>query len=101
MSGDYWKDNNIEKPQSVVVCAANRYGELIIPSARHHDKVMNKIILAIGSLNKHDNEQGFINQFGEFLTREEAMIIARAAGQQISKRGCGGSDTILFSEGLY
>lgn len=98
---DYWKDNNIDKPQSVVVCAANRYGDLIIPSARHHDKLMNKIIMAIGELSKLDSEQGFINQFGEFLTREEAMIVAKEAGQKINIRGCGGSNVTLFSEGLY
>jgi len=98
---DYWKKNNIEKPQQVVVCAANKYGDLIIPSARHHDKVMNKLILEIGYLIERECEQGFINQFGEFLSREDAMIIAKKAGQKINKRGCGGSETILFSEGLY
>ena len=99
--GDYWAENNIKKPQQFVVCAAIKYDDLIIPSARHHDKVMNKVILAIGNLNHRDSEQGFINQFGEFLTREEAMIVAKEAGQKINKRGCGGSDKTLFSEGLY
>jgi hypothetical protein len=99
--GDYWIDNNIKKPQPFVVCAAVRYDKLIIPSARHYDKVMNEVIKAIGNLDRTIAEQGFINQFGEFLTRKEAMIIAKDFGQTISLRGCGNSKSILYSEGLY
>ena len=43
---NYWSDNDINKPQQIVVCASNKYGNLIIPSARHHDKVMNNVIAA-------------------------------------------------------
>jgi len=100
---DYWKDNNIKKPQQVVVCAANKYGDLIVPSARHHDKVMNNLIIALGKEKCEPTRdcQGFIDQFGDFLTREEAMIVAKNAGQKINWRGCGNSVTILYSEGLY
>jgi hypothetical protein len=52
-------------------------------------------------LDTHQWEEGFIDQFGDFLTREEAMRIARRAGQKINVKGCGGSTTTLFSEGLY
>jgi hypothetical protein len=44
-------------------------------------------------------EQGFVDQHGVFLTREEAMEIARAAGQIV--RRCGGDSIRLFSENLY
>jgi hypothetical protein len=47
-----------------------------------------------------NGEQGFINQFGDFLTREEAMQIVKQNGQPFdigSNRG----DSVLFSEGLY
>jgi len=98
---DYWKDNNIKKPQQFVVCAANKYGDLIIPSARHHDQVMNTIIKKIGTLKSIDCEQGFINQFGGFLTRKEAMNIAKEAGQNVNIKRCGGNESVLFSEGLY
>jgi len=99
---DYWTENGIKKPRPFVVCAANRYGDLIIPSARHHDKLMTDLIKAVGGLNKKDAEQGFINQFGEFMTRKEAMIIAKAYGQPVDiERGCGGDNNILYSEGLY
>lgn len=99
--GDYWKDNNIVKPKQVVVCAANRYDDMVICGARHYDKAMRSVLTKFPDLNKIDCEQGFIDQFGDFLTREEAMIVARESGQKINLKGCGGSSTILFSEGLY
>ena len=100
---DYWTDNSLVKPQAVVVCAACKYEDLILCGARHWDKVMN---IQYKNLNNPAKsmffEQGFINQFGEFLTREEAMIVALEAGQTVDvERGCGGDDKILFSEGLY
>ena len=103
---DYWKDNNIEKPQQVVVCAACKRGDTIIAGARHFDKVMISQIKAIeGELKGGGGAQwteGFIDQFGDFLTREEAMKIAIAAGQKVDiERGCGGNPHTLFSEGLY
>jgi len=106
MTGDYWKDNNIEKPQQVIVCAACRRGEIIIAGARHFDKVMLSQIRAIdGGLFAGagvEFEEGFIDQFGDFLTREEAMNIAIAAGQKVDiEKGCGGFKHMLFSEGLY
>ena len=88
----------------VVVCAANRYGDLIIPSARHHDKVMNKLIVAlwdVGNLDKKDNEQGFIDQFGGFMTREEALIVVKQSGQPFDVERNGGDGKMLFSEGIY
>ena len=47
-------------------------------------------------------EQGFVNQFGEFLTREEAWEIADAQGKVDIERN-GGENTrgTLYSEGLY
>lgn len=92
-----------------VVCAACRHEGtgLIIPGPRHFDETMRKLIEAIWhpSLTgkwPHDFEQGFIDQRGQFLTREEAMDIAKAAGQPIDiEMGCGGSETVLYSEGLY
>ena len=87
----------------VVVCAANRYGDLIIPSARHHDKVMNEVIKAIGWI-KHTGvevEQGFIDQFGGFMTREEALIVVKQSGQPFDVTRNGGNGRDLYSEGVY
>jgi len=106
--GDYWEENGIEKPQAVVVCAAcrpDKYSKLILCGARHWDGAMREQLEALQyhmRLNVAKWEQGFINQFGEFLTREEAMIIAVSAGQDVDiKRGCGGDSETLYSEGLY
>lgn len=100
---DYWKENGIKKPQQVVVCAACKRGELIIAGARHFDKVMRSQLNHIAArTHAIEWQEGFINQFGDFLTREEAMKVAIAAGQKIDiMRGCGGDKETLYSEGLY
>src|SRR5690606_33461090 len=68
-----------------IVCAANSYKvsfdrEFVIPSARHFDKRMHAIINLIG-FGPRNHDQGFIDQHGEFYTREEAWKIAEANGQ--------------------
>lgn len=108
---DYWKDNGIEKPQAVVVCAACKSEDLILCSARHWDKTMRRQLEVINAqdieglsltLKAKHFTQGFINQFGEFMTRKEAMKVAIDAGQKVDiKRGCGGNKERLYSEGLY
>jgi hypothetical protein len=44
-------------------------------------------------------EQGFVDQIGTFMTREEAWIVAENAGQILYR--VGGDGTKLFSENLY
>ena len=96
---DYWLDNGLTKPQQIVVCAANRKDGVVFCGARHCDSVMRKQAEAAG-MTLTMAEQGFINQFGEFLTREEAMEIVKENGQPFNiKRNNG--DSYLFSEGLY
>lgn len=81
-----------------VVCAANRYGDIVIPSARHFDVRMHDLILRIVGEEALKGEQGFICNYGLFLTREEAFLIAKKHGQiktyynELPK---------LFSEMLY
>jgi hypothetical protein len=96
---DYWKDNGLIKPDPIIVCAANRHRESnrIICGARHWDNIMRSQKLESETFNNWD--QGFINQFGEFLTREEAHIIAKKNGQ--IRHRCGGDESTLFSENLY
>ena len=90
--------------QQVVVCAAVRYpdGRMLV-GPRHFDATMHTQFHAFGIKTQEDRSvQGFIDQHGAFLTREEAWKIAEANGQ-IKKRV--GGDTInggrLFSENLY
>lgn len=87
-----------------IVCAALRlrgvdFCHLII-GPRHYDPVMRAQIEAGGNkAGWRMAEQGFIDQFGNFLTREEAYIVAKKNGQ--IKYRCGGDDEKLFSENLY
>ena len=90
--------------QRRVVCAAirNCKGEIIC-SARHYDSLMHSQINASNSLEawkqKSSVEQGFIDQWDVWMSREEALLVATAAGQII--RRCGGDKKQLFSENLY
>ena len=101
---DYWKDNGIEKPQQIIVCAAIRIGDwsYLLCGARHWDSVMHKQADKMGLSRKLiTEEQGFIDQFGEFLSRKEAMKIVKENGQPFNIERNGGSDDELYSEGLY
>lgn len=85
-----------------VVCAANKYGDLIFTGVRHYCPVMvfNMKWYDIKALRLlHGEVQGFIDQHGVFMTREEAAIVAAAAGQ-LDRYG-DVKPTVLFSEDLY
>jgi hypothetical protein len=92
-----------------VVCAANRYPDgFIVCGARHYDMIMHQQIKEAGRsrLDGYDPggkiEQGFIDQYGTFLTRLQAWDIAEAAGQIVRRCGNDGPDGHgLFSENLY
>lgn len=89
--------------QERIVCAANKCtltGSIIL-GARHWDQHMhNQAETVFGEWDSHGTvEQGFINQFGEFRTREEAWGIACKAGQIL--RRVSGDEPLLYSENLY
>lgn len=98
---DYWTKNNLVKPKSFVVCAANRYKETgrIICGPRHWDDTMRQQKLETEDFGGWD--QGFVNQFGEFLTREEAWVIAKENNQIKRWAYEGQPDGCLYSENLY
>ncbi len=89
--------------QQRIVCAANRReGNIIVAGARHFDDVMrSQIRQMVTVLPKPWTgwEQGFIDNFGDFLTREEAWPIAEAAGQVIRNHDL--HRGTLYSEHLY
>ena len=102
---DYWEENGIGKPKSIVVCAACRSPKgVIICSARHWDLLMltqfDRLLLIGEKKSTAGWTQGFINQFGEFMDRTEAMIVAKESGQKIDFER-NGDDDVLYSEGLY
>ena len=92
------------KAQPRIVCAAAQHPyrpELVAIGIRHNDELMFRSWVGLGrySIIEFSPKQGFIDQFGKFHTREEAYVIAKAAGQIIHR--CGGDDGVLYSENLY
>lgn len=79
-----------------VVCAAikNTRTGMIVCGPRHHHCIRLAHDLGICS---DGWVQGFVDQKNEFMTREEAMVLAKERGQiRGQTRGSG-----LFSEDLY
>ena len=98
-------------PVRVVVCAANLYrfetgSSLLICGPRHYDMTMHDTIAAlddeIWTLPKKCT-QGFVDQWGMFMDRKEALLVATAAGQiNVRRPKSGNPDSPeLFSEDLY
>lgn len=85
-----------------VVCAANRDASgRVIVGVRHWDDFMHTQAdsqpWGVG-----DHDQGFIDQFGAFMSRTEAWKVAEAAGQIIRRVGGDAVDGgTLYSENLY
>lgn len=90
--------------QRRVVCAAVKYPYgITLTGPRHFDAVMrdqyHRFFTRGTAPEEKDGIQGFLDQRGEFMTREEAHKVAAEAGQII--RRCGGDNGRLFSENLY
>jgi hypothetical protein len=91
-----------------VVCAAIRAadGELLL-GIRHYSRDMHRQIEARTDGAKFqgrlDEDQGFVDQYGNWMTREEAYQVANAAGQIVRPEACGNglNGPKLYSEGLY
>ncbi len=93
-----WKPDYNVTPRRVV-CAANRDRAtgVIICGARHWDKLMRGQVEAMG-LAYHGWDDGFVDQFGDFMDRKEAWLVA--VDQEKIRRTVGPEGT-LFSENLY
>lgn len=96
--------------QRVIVCAALRYPDLgiVIPGARHYSPDIKRLLDRLQELGvmppkkqqvTGDN-QGFVDNFGNYWNREQSFIIATHAGQLAGKDKCG-SEKELYSEDLY
>ncbi len=92
-----------------VVCAAIRAadGSLLL-GIRHYSRDMHTQMEARSDgakfAHRHDEDQGFVDQHGVYLSRAEAYQVANAAGQiaypHLSRIGVDG-ELKLYSEGLY
>lgn len=89
---------NPKGPRPRIVCAACKFpsGRVVI-SIRHSDSFMHDTLS--GSPIESQAVQGFVDQFGNFHTREAAWKIAKANSQII--RRVGGDGKRLYSENLY
>lgn len=102
------RDRRVGSIQRRVVCAAIRAadGDVLL-GVRHYSMDMHRQIDARHDghkfLHRHDPDQGFVDQWGVYMTREEAYRVATEAGQVLYPHLCGeGLDgRMLYSEGLY
>lgn len=85
-----------------VVCAALLVNNHLVCGPRHYDSVMRGHLELINEPYSSANVvQGFIDQFGVFMDRYEAMRVAKDAWQHIDFARNGSDHTALYSEGLY
>ena len=87
--------------RAIIVCAACRCEGIVIAGARHFDKIMHTQIDAMDIKWTSDDEQGFIDQFGNFYSRVEALKTILRNDLQLINWDRNGSTTELYSEGLY
>jgi hypothetical protein len=94
--------------KELLVCAAIRAEDgSVLSGIRHYSMDMHKQIEARRDgekfTNRHDPDQGFVDQWNVYMTREEAYQVASSAGQVKYREACGeGLDgPKLYSEGLY
>ena len=91
-----------------IVSAANRYklksgGTIVIPGTRHCSKDMSEVVRLVEDklVSRFTADQGFIDQFANYWTREEALVIATRASQINTVRQKTWPEDKLFSEDLY
>ena len=88
-----------------VVCAANRLGDVIVCGPRHFDPTMNKIIRILKTTDGFPEgerwEGGFVDQWGEWMDRPEALAVARASKQSTREDLSDPDKKYLYSEDLY
>ena len=72
------KNNNLPVVPERIVCAANRTSDgTIVLGVRHGCEIMMASAKKMGYTNLLQTEQGFYTNWQRFVTREEAMMIAR------------------------
>ena len=85
-------------PGQRIVCAAVKFvledQTFVVPSVRHWDMVLRNLMdccfdeVLLSKIEYADDVQGFLDNQGHFLNREDAWLVAKEANQII--RRCGG-----------
>ena len=89
-----------------IVCAACLHTGALIIGVRHWCPIMHMTAKKMGItknselLSKFSYVEGFIDQYGVFVDRVEAMQIVLASGQPFFAERNGGSGKELYSEGI-
>ena len=84
-----------------IVCAANVFKDgTIVLGVRHGCEIMLATSKKMGYANLLNTKEGFYTNWQRFVTREEAMVIAKEQGQWIHPNGTYDHD-VLYSECLY
>lgn len=84
----------------IIVAAAIQYADVVasLPRpARHHD-IIDAWHTATGMCTRGSDMQGFLTSDGRFVSRYEALEIATAASQIVTKNG---DPQKLFSEDMW
>ncbi len=85
-----------------MVCAACRFADgTVVLGPRHFDDTMHAVIGKLGLGNRYycgGAEQGFVDQWGRFMSRQEAFSVASEMKQLLAEPSVEGT---LFSEDLY
>ena len=93
--------SEIEPQVRIIVTAANKLSDtgVILVGARHWDILMRAQFdaLAMDKPSPDKIEQGFIDQYGQFLSRADAYFIAHNTGQILIGEDWGE----LYSENLH
>lgn len=81
-----------------VVCAANKFDDVVLLGVRHFCPIMSDMCERIGLRGSMKHEQGFVDQWGNFMSRKEALHVLKTNGRFIRDE-----DYLdeLFSENLY
>lgn len=83
-----------------VVCAANRYPDgLILTGIRHGCPIMNAQLRRMNPKPEGRPEQGFVDQWGNWMARDEALNVVKMTEQPL-RYPIDKYDT-LYSENLY
>lgn len=98
--------SNVLIPGRFVVCAACKYGDIIVCGPRHHDDIMASQLDAMNLdevkyINDGNYQTGFVDQHGTFMDRYEALEVAIAAGQINTRCKKIEPGDMLYSEDLY
>jgi len=91
-----------------VVCAAIRASDGdVLTGIRHYSPDMRRQIKMRYDgekfMRRRGDDQGFVDQHGTYMTRQEAYQVAQDAGQPIDESACAsiGGKLCLYSEAVY